>query len=53
MNENLDKIRAYIKKKNNIEVTTDEVEIKDMDSCVRSCGTAVFSKARGLFKTSN
>jgi hypothetical protein len=51
MNENLTKILAYAKKKNIVEVFQ-EMEVKEMDSCVRSCGTAAFSKSRGLFTKS-
>lgn len=51
MNENLTKISAYLKKKSNLEIF-DEMDLKEMDSCVRSCGTAAFSKAKGIFTKS-
>jgi hypothetical protein len=51
MNENLDKIISYAKKKNSYEIL-EEMSLKDMDSCVRSCGTAAFSKAKGFFTKS-
>jgi hypothetical protein len=51
MNESLTKISAYLKKKNNLEIF-DEMDLKEMDSCVRSCGTAAFSKAKGIFTKS-
>ncbi len=51
MDESLNKIMAYTKKKNAIEIF-DEMDIREMDSCVRSCGTAAFSKSKGLFTKS-
>ena len=46
----LDKIIAYNKKSNGDEIT-DEMLVKEMESCVRSCGTLAFSRAKGGFFT--
>jgi hypothetical protein len=46
----LEKIIAY-NKKGNLDEITDEMIVKEMESCVRSCGTQAFSKAKGGFFT--
>jgi hypothetical protein len=51
-NESLDRIYAYVRKNNNNIFEEEEMDLKQMDSCVRSCGTAAFSKAKGLFTKS-
>jgi hypothetical protein len=48
--QTLDKIIAYNKKSNGDEIT-DEMFVKEMESCVRSCGTIAFSRAKGGFFT--
>ena len=50
-NENLEQILAIKKDGSKIEIF-DTMNIKEMDSCVRSCTTLAFSNAKGLFTKS-
>ena len=50
-NDELDNISAYTKKNGKTELQQ-QMNIKEMESCVRSCTTAAFSKSKGLFTKS-
>ncbi len=52
MDQTLEKIYAYVKGKNDADEITDEMNLTEMESIVRSCGTPAFSKAKGLFTKS-
>lgn len=51
MNDNLDSISAFTKKKGKMELSQ-YMTIHEMESCVRSCTTIAFSKSKGLFTKS-
>ena len=50
--ENLETIYALKKNGKDIEVKS-SMHLKEMESCVRGCATAAFSKAKGFFTKSN
>lgn len=52
MNDNLDEIYSIVKGKDDTDEVMEKMDIKEMDSIVRSCGTCAFSKAKGLFTKS-